>query len=124
MQQVHAADRHCDALHTVLPPRAGCAHARSSPAPVSYTHLDVYKRQVYIFEQTESRQQGANSIPINTENDLSIEVERFSAGLVENELAIEVGDVARYIDIAYPNDVMTVQIVRGKDCLLYTSRCV
>ena len=33
----------------------------------------------------------------------------------EDDLEIEVGDVVRYIDLARPNDVMTVQITRGKD---------
>lgn len=69
----------------------------------------------HIIEQTEGLEEGANSILNDTENNLTIEMERFSAGLVENDLAIEVGDVARYIDLAHPNDVMTVQIVRGKD---------
>lgn len=36
------------------------------------------------------------------------------AGLVENDLAVEVGDVVRYIDLAHPNDVLTVQITRER----------
>lgn len=33
----------------------------------------------------------------------------------DGDLASEVGDVVRYIDLSLPNDVLTVQITRGKD---------
>lgn len=33
----------------------------------------------------------------------------------EDDLEIEVGDVVRYVDLAHPNDVLTIQITRGKD---------
>lgn len=49
--------------------------------------------------QAEMEQQAVSSILVDTEDDLEIEV----------------GDVVRYIDLARPNDVMTVQIARGKD---------
>ena len=33
----------------------------------------------------------------------------------EDDLEIEVGDVIRYVDLTQPNDVLTVQITKGKD---------
>ena len=53
------------------------------------------------------------------ENTAQAEMEREAVSSVlidtEDDLEIEVGDVVRYIDLARPNDVMTVQITRGKD---------
>ncbi|MGC9128945.1 MAG: hypothetical protein ACP5GA_09485, partial [Acidithiobacillus sp.] len=49
--------------------------------------------------QAEREREAVNSLLIDTEDDLEIEV----------------GDVIRYIDLAHPNDVITVQITRGKD---------
>lgn len=33
----------------------------------------------------------------------------------EDDFEIEVGDVVRYVDLAHPNDLLTVQITQGKD---------
>ena len=46
-----------------------------------------------------------------------IEREAVSSVLIEtgDDLEIEVGDVIRYVDLAKLNDVLTVQITRGKD---------
>ena len=33
----------------------------------------------------------------------------------DDDLEIEVGDVIRYVDLAKPSDVLTVQITHGKD---------
>ena len=49
--------------------------------------------------QAEIDREAVNSVLIDTEDDLEIEV----------------GDVIRYVDLAKPNDVMTVQITSGKD---------
>ena len=53
------------------------------------------------------------------ENTAQAEIERetVSSALIdtEDDLEIEVGDFVRYIDLARPNDVMSVQITRGKD---------
>lgn len=50
-------------------------------------------------EQAEIERKTVNSVLIDTEDDLEIEV----------------GDVVRYVELARPNDVLTVQITRGKD---------
>ena len=53
------------------------------------------------------------------ENTAQAEIERETVSSVlidtEDDLEIEVGDFVRYIDLARPNDVMSVQITRGKD---------
>ncbi len=53
------------------------------------------------------------------ENAAQAEMDRqaISSVLIEtdDDLEIEVGDVVRYIDLANPKDVLTVQITRGKD---------
>jgi transcription elongation GreA/GreB family factor len=56
------------------------------------------------------------------ENIAKAETEReaVSSVLIESEddCEIEVGDVIRYVDLAKPNDVLTVQITHGKDDFL------
>ncbi len=49
--------------------------------------------------QAEMEREAVNSILIDTEDDLEVEV----------------GSVVRYVDLAHPNDVLTVQITHGKD---------
>lgn len=53
------------------------------------------------------------------ENTAQAEIEREAISSVlidtEDDLEIEVGDVIRYVDLAKPNDVLTVQITSGKD---------
>lgn len=53
------------------------------------------------------------------ENTAQAEMEREAVNSVlidtEDELEVEVGDVVRYVDLAHPNDVLTVQITQGKD---------
>ena len=53
------------------------------------------------------------------ENTAQAEIEREAVSSVlidtEDDLEIEVGDVIRYVDLANPNDVLTVQITHGKD---------
>ncbi len=49
--------------------------------------------------QAEMEREAVNSILIDTEDDLEVEV----------------GSVVRYVDLAHPNDVLTVQITNGKD---------
>ena len=55
----------------------------------------------------------------SVENTVQAEEERKAVSAVlidtEDDLEIDVGDVVRYIELARPNDVMTVQITRGKD---------
>lgn len=62
-------------------------------------------RVIQVAEQIESAAQS------------EIEREAVSSMLIdiEDELEIEVGDVIRYLDLARPSDVLTVQIVRSKD---------
>ena len=50
-------------------------------------------------EQVETEREAVSSVLIDTEDDLEIEV----------------GDVVRYVDLAHPNDMLTVQITNGKD---------
>ena len=53
------------------------------------------------------------------ENSAQAEIDReaVNSALIdtEDDLEIEVGDVIRYVDLAQPNDVLTVQITQGKD---------
>lgn len=53
------------------------------------------------------------------ENTAQAEIDREAVSSVlidtEDDLEIEVGDVIRYVDLAQPNDVLTVQITQGKD---------
>jgi hypothetical protein len=53
------------------------------------------------------------------ENTAQAEIDREAVSSVlidtEDDLEIEVGDVIRYVDLAKPNDVLTVQITSGKD---------
>ena len=53
------------------------------------------------------------------ENTAQAEMEREAVSSVlidtEDDLEIEVGDVIRYVDLAKPSDVLTVQITSGKD---------
>ncbi len=57
--------------------------------------------------------------PIHVENTKQAEIEREAVNSVlidtEDDLEVEVGDVVRYVDIAKPNDILTAQITRGKD---------
>lgn len=56
-------------------------------------------KQVENAAQAEIEREAVNSVLIDTDDDLEIEV----------------GDVVRYADLASPNDVLTVQITNGKD---------
>ena len=53
------------------------------------------------------------------ENAAQAEIEREAVNSVlidtEDDLEVDVGDVVRYVDLSKPNDVLTVQITRGKD---------
>ncbi len=53
------------------------------------------------------------------ESNVQAEIEReaVSSALIDSEedLEIEVGDVVRYVDLTQPNDVLSVQITKGKD---------
>jgi len=53
------------------------------------------------------------------ENTAQAEMEREAVNSVlidiEDALEVDVGDVVRYIDLAHPSDVLTVQITKGKD---------
>ena len=49
--------------------------------------------------QAETEREAVNSVLIDTEDDIEVELD----------------DVVRYVDLAQPNDVLTVQITQGKD---------
>jgi transcription elongation GreA/GreB family factor len=53
------------------------------------------------------------------ENAMQAEMEREAVSSVliatEDDLEVEVGDVIRYVDLTSPGDVLTVQIISGKD---------
>ncbi len=55
--------------------------------------------------------------PIENAAQAEMDREAVSSVLIdtEDDLEIEVGDVIRYVDLAKPNDVLTVQITSGKD---------
>jgi transcription elongation GreA/GreB family factor len=65
--------------------------------PAALVTLEV--AQVENIAQAEMEREAVSSVLIDTEDDLEIEV----------------GDVIRYVDLAKSNDVLTVQITRGKD---------
>jgi transcription elongation GreA/GreB family factor/very-short-patch-repair endonuclease len=68
------------------------------------------------FQQSSS---GSNQPTEDVKNTAQAEVEREAVSSVlidtEDDFEIEVGDMVRYVDLAIPNDVLTVQITRGKD---------
>ena len=86
-----------------------------SPGPVSYTHLDVYKRQGYLARQTVKHLVDAKMIETKK---AALVNERVASAMVE-ELALEdrINDEVRVILEAFQDDMR-------KTCLLYTSRCV
>lgn len=55
--------------------------------------------------------------PVENAAQAEIEREAVSSVLIDtdDDLEIEVGDVIRYVDLANPNDVLTIQITHGKD---------
>lgn len=55
--------------------------------------------------------------PVENVAQADLERETVNSVLIdtEDELEVDVGDVVRYVDLAKPNDVLTVQITRGKD---------
>ena len=55
--------------------------------------------------------------PVENAAQAEIEREAVSSVLIDtdDDLEIEVGDVIRYVDLAKPSDVLTVQITHGKD---------
>lgn len=70
--------------------------------------------------QSSSQPSTSSTRPIEqVENTIQAEMERAAVSSVlidtEDDLEIEVGDVVRYVDLAHPNDVLTVQITKGKD---------
>ena len=69
--------------------------AAANPA----AHFDREPTHVENNEKTEIEREAVNSVLIDTEDDL----------------AVEVGDLVRYVDMAKPNDILTVQITHGKD---------
>ena len=73
---------------------------------VSYTHIDVYKRQVYLRCQSGSRSQIASRILEGN----GYETYNFSGGF-------------RFYD-AVVNDRALIERAYACGCLLYTSRCV
>jgi transcription elongation GreA/GreB family factor len=56
-------------------------------------------KQVETMVQAEMEREAVSSVLIDTDDDLEIEV----------------GDVVRYMDLAHPNDMLTVQITSGRD---------
>lgn len=71
--------------------------------------------------QTFENQSASNSNqPIEqVQNTAQAEIEReaVSSMLIDSnsDMEVEVGDVVRYVNLAQPNDVLTIQIIRGKD---------
>jgi len=75
----------------------------------------------WVEEGQSAGQPTANMIERNESVEKTVQTEReretVSSVLIdtEDDLEVEVGDVVRYIDIARPKDVLTVQITRGQD---------
>ena len=93
---VHGAD------HLALPVR------QVGDAPVSYTHLDVYKRQVLQFRDGNVLQQGLDRHVHHVGEGLGIDPH------------VQHGDRHH----AKNHEFAAVDIGQFTDCLLYTSRCV
>ena len=78
------------------------------PYPVSYTHLDVYKRQILL---TPNNAHNLTSKSIVLSGEYEIEIEILSRREQNDEMAC----------VSYDGDT-TAELAVG--CLLYTSRCV
>ena len=78
--------------------------------PVSYTHLDVYKRQVLTALRLEHRQVGLELVPLPAQ----------VLVLVAPVLALAV-PVQAVLEPVLPVPVAPVQVVLIPACLLYTS---
>ena len=83
---------------------------------VSYTHLDVYKRQTQAYEITQEalgevkKSAGATKLNLN-ELPKTVEIKKFL-----DQYVIGQDDAKRFLSVSVYNHY--------KRCLLYTSRCV
>ena len=83
---------------------------------VSYTHLDVYKRQVYVWVDALFNYTTA----LGFLNDKYDDYEKFWPADVHF-----VGkEIVRFHSIIWPAMLMSMDMPLPKNCLLYTSRCV
>ena len=94
-----------------------------SETPVSYTHLDVYKRQVFGnlsndgLEQTQDRLGGFNVRETDVyEATIKVAYAGQSAGGARN--------VTLVVNLPDGEYSETIYVTNKKGCLLYTSRCV
>ena len=85
--------------------------------PVSYTHLDVYKRQTYSLVDEE--QIGRIGKYLNQAERVFV-CGKGSSGLAASEMELRFMRIGVDIDSLQDSDRMRMQAV----CLLYTSRCV
>ena len=119
-------------------PGPACQKGSEGAGPVSYTHLDVYKRQV------ESRERFEQLLRADNRNDFYTEVlpvnpdtadqdlrDVLAHGLIGAPTKAEISEllrtgksnreVALWLSRAYPDIIETMEL---ETCLLYTSRCV
>ena len=109
-----------------LSPQAKILVRHEDPAPVSYTHLDVYKRQVQrivleMLAVTLSKDARARAVQLPAWNEalgLPRPWDQQWSLRLQQVLAFE-SDLLEYEDIFDGSPV-----IEAKVCLLYTSRCV
>ena len=79
--------------------------------PVSYTHLDVYKRQIY-------GSRGSNGVVL-----ITTKIGKAGVREIMFDASVGVSNVYKRYDILEAYDyALALKEVKG--CLLYTSRCV
>ena len=88
---------------------AGLAQLIRNNIPVSYTHLDVYKRQAFITTISLSYIVARNNIRIN---------------IIENELPLTGDSIYSEMQRDLIKPVFIADQMAHNTCLLYTSRCV
>ena len=91
-----------------------------SSTPVSYTHLDVYKRQGIPFKVTPQvlipRQ--------DTETMVEDAIEAIEKGTLRGRPFIKAAAIKEVLDLCTGSGAIGVSIAKMCPCLLYTSRCV
>ena len=104
--------------------------ASTDPEPVSYTHLDVYKRQVLPIAQALVVEMGAEPVVV-AEADRPLYHAALAHG--SNHVMTVLGESMQLlgeIGVEHPDRVLgplvraTVDNALASGCLLYTSRCV
>ena len=96
--------------------------------PVSYTHLDVYKRQEYIDggagNDTMIGGLGNDIYSVDNINDVVIEIANEGTDLVLASINYTLGEDVENLTLIGTNAINGTGNKMNNVCLLYTSRCV